>query len=157
MGKIKNIEIVTNVMLNRYGSYHVKSGARLGIVSAIDSLKGCGGYDGYLVETETDKFYILISNGQNCCEDWGYLDTNDNSKKFIGSELLNVSIVDQEYNKKFLMEADFSVEEENQICFVTFETDKGDFQLAVYNSHNGYYGHDIIIVKNTDIIHQDTL
>ena len=60
-------------------------------------------------------------------------------KKFIGSELLNVSIVDQEYNKKFLMEADFSVEEENQVCFVTFETDKGDFQLAVYNSHNGYY------------------
>ena len=33
--KIKNIEIVTNVMLNRYGSYHGKSGARLGIVSAI--------------------------------------------------------------------------------------------------------------------------
>jgi hypothetical protein len=29
--------------------------------------------------------------------------------------------------------------------FVDFETSKGVFQLTVYNRHNGYYGHDILI------------
>jgi hypothetical protein len=31
--------------------------------------------------------------------------------------------------------------------FVNFYTSKGMFQLAVYDSHNGYYGHSFYIVE----------
>ena len=32
--------------------------------------------------------------------------------------------------------------------FVNFETSSGTFQLTCYNSHNGYYGHDVTVVSN---------
>lgn len=32
--------------------------------------------------------------------------------------------------------------------FVDIKTDCGTLQLAVYNSHNGYYGHEVLIREN---------
>jgi len=43
------------------------------------------------------------------------------------------------------------------ICFVDFITTNGTFQLAVYNSHNGYYGHGIVVAIDEKIVHDDTL
>ena len=48
-------------------------------------------------------------------------------------------------------------EEEGGIQFVTFKTNKSVFQLAVYNCHNGYYGHGIIVAKDEEILLNDTL
>ena len=31
------------------------------------------------------------------------------------------------------------------VQFINFETDKGIFQLTVYNCDNGYYGHDVVV------------
>jgi hypothetical protein len=155
--KILSITEVHNVGLSNSGPLHGKNNARLGMTGMISALSGGGGYDGFFVKTEIDEYAILISNGQDCCENWGYLDTNDNSKAFIGANLLNVSLVDSEYATKLMEQINFYTEEENQICFVNFETDRGTFQLAVYNSHNGYYGHSILVAKNSDIIHSDTL
>lgn len=45
----------------------------------------------------------------------------------------------------------------NQIQFVDFVTSRGTFQLAVYNSHNGYYGHGIIVAKDDEILLNETL
>lgn len=47
--------------------------------------------------------------------------------------------------------------DEGGIQFVDFVTNIGTFQLAVYNSHNGYYGHGIIVAKDDDILLDDTL
>ena len=43
------------------------------------------------------------------------------------------------------------------IQFVDFVTDRGTFQLAVYNSHNGYYGHGILVLKNDEVLLEDDL
>jgi hypothetical protein len=48
-------------------------------------------------------------------------------------------------------------EDEGGIQFVDFVTDKGVFQLAVYNAHNGYYGHGILVAKDDEILLNDTL
>lgn len=32
--------------------------------------------------------------------------------------------------------------------FVDIKTDKGVFQLTVYNSHNGYYGHSVVFLRD---------
>lgn len=136
-------------------------------IATVEGLKlgnhgGCDEYDGYKVKTEKDVYLVLISNGQNCCEDWGYFDTNDDSNSFIGAELKDIELVDTALNvEKCNEKIPYGLEQygldEGGICFVNFITDKGVFQLAVYNAHNGYYGHSILIVKNEDILNQDIL
>jgi hypothetical protein len=41
-----------------------------------------------------------------------------------------------------------SDEECKNVYFITFETSNGTLQLAVYNEHNGYYGHNCYIKSN---------
>ena len=108
-------------------------------------------YEGYKVETDKSTYYVLIEGGQNCCEYWGYLSSDDKLDKYIGCELKDVYVTDTALNTK-LIEI-----EDNDYCFdsmfVNFNLTNGMvFQLAVYNSHNGYYGHDIILVKDNEIV-----
>lgn len=79
----------------------------------------------------------------------------DNPDEFLGSDLLKVEVVYREPNdqgghsfkKEALNEiADDSWLDEGDICFVQFVTDKGVFELGVYNAHNGYYGHMALIL-----------
>lgn len=44
-------------------------------------------FDGYCIETNIRKIYFVISNNQCCCEDWGYLTSEDNFNDYIGSKL----------------------------------------------------------------------
>jgi hypothetical protein len=51
-------------------------------------------YDGYCIETDSRQLYFVINNGQDCCENWGYLSSEDDFGSFIGSELKNVYVTD---------------------------------------------------------------
>lgn len=51
-------------------------------------------YDGYCIETDKRQLYFVISNEQCCCENWGYLSSEDDFGSFIGSELKNVYVTD---------------------------------------------------------------
>jgi len=114
------------------------------------------GYSGYEVVTEKEKIYVLIADGQCCDESWGYLDTNNNSNEFIGQELKSVEIVDEALTTKEIPEIE--AWDCGGAVFVNFTTTKGDvFQLVVYNGHNGYYGHDIAIIRNNSVLLRDTL
>ena len=57
-------------------------------------------YDGYCIETDSRKLYFVINNGQCCCENWGYLSSEDDFGSFIGSELKNVYVTDSEFNRQ---------------------------------------------------------
>lgn len=138
MEKIKSIEVLNNV--NKEGQETKDNGYY-------------GGYDGYKVTTTDNVYYILISNGQSCCEDWGYFDTNDNSQDFIGATLVEIKFDGERLSP---MEEDV-YEEEYWAQFVDFRTTEGVFQLAVYNNHNGYYGHGIYVLKNKDVLISDVL
>lgn len=110
--------------------------------------------DGYKIETEKHIFHVLIENGQQCCEDWGYITSDDDLEYYIGSELLEVDTIDTELNQKIIteIEEDFDDISMNDIEFVDFRTSIGVFQLAVYNLHNGFYGHQIMIKKDGEIL-----
>ena len=99
-------------------------------------------YDGYKIITDKQEIFFGISNGQSCCENWGYFSTPDDFKEFIGTGLLEVKVVDTGLNTAKLEELYL---DEGQIMFVTFETTNGTLQFAAYNSHNGYYGHTAIL------------
>lgn len=104
-------------------------------------------FDGYEIETSQQKIQLLISNGQSCCESWGYLTSNDDLDEFIGSELLEIQTVDKSYNKEKLEENGV---QEYECIFIDLVTNQGLLQFVLYNSHNGYYGHTVLI-KSTQL------
>lgn len=162
LGKITSIEEVHDFQCGNFTPLNGKNGARLGVVGMMHGMFGFGEFDGYKVCTEDHEVMILISNEQNCCESWGYFDSNDDANQFIGANLHEVRLTDTALNMAALDangliwngEIDL---DEGSIQFVDFVTDAGVFQLAVYNAHNGYYGHSVIVAIDDNIIFDDTL
>lgn len=102
-------------------------------------------YDGYVITTDKQEILCLISNYQSCCENWGVMESQDDMSDFIGSELLDVKLVDKALNvARWDKERGYGLDE-GDVMFVNFETNRGTFQIAVYNSHNGYYGHSALV------------
>lgn len=130
--------------------------ARLGTMQMLNALMGYLQYDGYEVKTNLHSYKILIDNGQCCCEDWGYFASNDeNFERFIGKQLTGVYLTDTALNTTQVEDLYL---DQGDVQFVDFCFADGDkLQLAVYNSHNGYYGHPIFVLKDENILKQDTL
>lgn len=135
------------------------NGSQLGIMGSLNYLCGIGiSFDGYEIKTENATYRILIENEQNCCESWGYFSSDDNFDDYIGKELVDVSLTDTALNKEKLNDSGWYDGDEGGIQFVDFKFSDGSvLQFAVYNAHNGYYGHSIYVIKDDEIIHSDTL
>lgn len=73
----------------------------------------------------------LYDDGQSCCED-RYMRTDDDLSEYEGARLL-----DFELKNAPDQEDDYGTHE---IQFLDVKTDKGIFQMANHNEHNGYYG-----------------
>jgi hypothetical protein len=92
--------------------------------------------EGYEVVCDDQKIEVMIDAFQGCCEDWGYLSSEDDFSKFIGAGVVGVRVVDTE-----LRTYDDIPDYETDIMFVNVDTTAGMLQFVLYNSHNGYYGH----------------
>ena len=153
--KIIEITEVSGLKLGNTGSH--SSNARLGIIQALKALMGFAEYDGFKIITTEHTYLILIDNGQCCCESWGYFASEDDLDGYIGKELISVELTDNARNHKKVEESGY-YDDYGGIQFVDFKMSDGSvLQFAVYNSHNGYYGHPIIVGKDEDIIFQTTL
>jgi hypothetical protein len=122
MSKIVKIEEVNNVNFNdnRYSNY-----------------------DGFKIETEDEEIYFVIDNSQQCCENWGtYLYTPEDLREYVGADYLG-------YDESSCSEIENHLENEyvesDEICFLNIHTSKGTIDFAVYNSHNGYYSHAVVL------------
>jgi hypothetical protein len=104
-----------------------------------------GGYDGFQIITDQQTIQIGISDSQNCCERFGCIITNDETKDFIGSELLRISITDTALNNKEIEEIEYLGC--GDTMFVNLETSEGHLQFVTYNCHNGYYGHEAVLIS----------
>lgn len=109
-------------------------------------------YDGYQIVTSEQIIYILISNGQDCCEDWGYCMSHDDIQDFIGQPLLDIKIVDEDKKVISLVYSEsakdpYTGEYAGGAIFINLETPIGVLQFAVYNAHNGYYGHEVKVIS----------
>lgn len=104
-----------------------------------------GNYDGFVITTDKQVIQLGISNGQSCCESWGYFMSQDDFADFIGAELIGVSVTDDLLNVKQLSEIE---SEDCYTMFVNINTSKGVLQFIAYNSHNGYYGHTARVISN---------
>lgn len=108
--------------------------------------KGRDKFDGYEITTNKQIIQFGIDDCQRCCESWGYFSSEDNLNEFIGAELLDIQLTDTALNTKKFEEQGLSTNFLDTM-FVTFKTNKGLFQLTVYNEHNGFYGHDAVIIS----------
>lgn len=154
-GTIVAIETLEGFSLSNVVNLDGKNNVRLGVFGMLNNLSASRSMDGYKVKTTEHIYLILIDNEQNCCETWGYFSTNDNLQEFIGSELTDIELTDKSLKTEAINELEYL--DEGSVQFVTFKTEKGDFQLAVYNGHNGYYGHGIIIAEDDKILLQTTI
>lgn len=100
-------------------------------------------YEGFIIKTDKQEIKIGIDNESSCCESWGHLISEDIPNDFIGSELLEIKIVDTALNTRTNIKDVY----DGGIMFVNFETTKGTFQIVAYNSHNGYYSHDAVVIS----------
>lgn len=129
--KIKSIEEVSFQINEKYYSY----------------------YDGIVITLENDSVIKMgISNSQNCCEQFGYLLSEDDLSSFIGAKFLKVERVTT------LLE---TIEVPSLDCgdamFINITTSKGLLQIVVYNSHNGYYGHHAVLIENNILLDSQNL
>lgn len=106
---------------------------------------------GYKIITDKFEIYILIGNEQNCCEVFGYISSDDEFSDYIGETITGIIKTDDELNQKVIDKLDLiGGSEETNTFFINVETTKGPIQFALYNSHNGYYGHNcFLFIKNT--------
>lgn len=117
--------------------------------------------DGYHITTDKQVIKLLINNGQSCCENWGYFMSEDDTKSFIGADLLELTITDTVLNTHSVPEGlkdDDGVIRmyDGGIMFVNISTSKGLLQFVAYNEHNGYYGHTAYVISE-QLTHQEGL
>ena len=105
--------------------------------------------DGWEVVCDDQTVTVAIGNTQDCCESWGYFNSDDDPSKFVGANLLRVERVAEDLAKNLVTtipDMEYGLDEGGAI-FVNVVTDRGTFQLAVYNAHNGYYGHEAVVIS----------
>lgn len=116
-------------------------------------------YTGYKIITDNNTFLILIENNRLCCEDYGYFSSDDNIESYIGKTLINFRVTDTLLNsEKFDIEFKEANVELEDIQFIDFIFSDGTIlQFAVYNHHNGYYGHSILFKQNKNCILESSI
>jgi hypothetical protein len=108
-----------------------------------------GECDGYKITTNKQEIFLLISNGQSCCESWGYFMSDDNLDYYIGATLQDIRITDTcRDTVTYGQDVGNYGLDMGATLFVDILTDLGIFQFTAYNAHNGYYGHSAYIVSN---------
>ena len=108
--------------------------------------------EGYKITTNTGVLLLLIDNYQLCREGWGHISSEEDFEDFIGCQIDDVRIVDED-----LCNLDTDGWWAGGAMFINLETVKGTLQFALYNEHNGYYGHVCQVKWNHTVIAEDTL
>jgi hypothetical protein len=85
---------------------------------------------GYKVETNKRSIKFLITDEQNCCEDWGYFASEDNLEDFIGAKLIDVEVVNDALESIELKIEEIDKEHSDDergtnTMFVNFNTSEG--------------------------------
>lgn len=108
-------------------------------------------YEGFVIATDKQLIKVGISSGQSCCENFGTLMSEDNLSEFEGAELFKIEVTDTA-----LKTYEIDTEWGGGCMFVNFNTSNGLLQFVAYNEHNGYYGHEAIVISE-QLNHSETL
>lgn len=99
--------------------------------------------DGFVITTDKQIIKLLMENGLQCCEDYGYFMSEDNLDNFIGAKIRSIYTTDTALKTYEILDPDYL--DCGDVLFVNIDTTKGLLQFTAYNAHNGYYGHRVRI------------
>ena len=108
-------------------------------------------FDGFRIKTSEKELVLAISDGASCCENFGTISTEDDFEEFIGAEIRNILITEGNLTSELMENLSKEYVSSDETEFITLETTKGTLQFAVYNSHNGYYGHSVYIQVGEEV------
>ena len=115
------------------------------IIQKIEEVE-CNSWLGFRIETSKKVIELKISNERDCCEDWGCMSTEDDDlNRFVGQELLELNTTEADTHTTFVKDLDKMDIDSGRYEFITLKTPKRVLQFAVYDNHNGYYGHEVKI------------
>lgn len=110
-------------------------------------------YEGYEVTLDNGQSIKMgIDNGQSCCENWGYIISEDNLSQFVGAIYYGIEAVGQA-----LEHVEIKDVYEGGIMFININTSLGVLQFVAYNEHNGYYSHQAVVIENGTVTHSESL
>lgn len=90
-----------------------------------------------------------IADRQHCCEEWDYLHPADDYSEYIGAEYLSLREIDT-WPESISSSKDLRYDA-GGFQAIEVMTSKGPLQFVVYNSHNGYYTHNVITVEGDKV------
>lgn len=99
-------------------------------------------YEGYVIETTQETILILIDNQASCCEIFGHVCSDDDFSKYKKAVISDIIRVDEALDT-LPIEKDYK----GEAIFINVVTNIGTIQFALYNSHNGYYGHHVNVFR----------
>jgi len=108
-----------------------------------------GWFEGFDIVTNIQTIHLGIESGQQCCESWGYLMSEDDLASFEGAEFREIKIVSNAIDGIDVETLNDAIQFEGDAVFVNIETNRGTLQFVAYNGHNGYYGHDVVVRSKT--------
>lgn len=124
---------------------------------------GWNEFEGYKIVTSKRTIKLGIDFRHECCENFGYVTSEDDLSFFTGAVLLDMKFTDTALNTKIMSELQ-EVENDaapdampTELMFVDFITDRGTLQFVFYNSHNGAYGHDAVVYFDDKVIREQKL
>lgn len=157
LGVIRSIEEVHGYQVRPLGPMKGSSGAQSGFSQNLNRLMGHTSTEGFKVTTDKHVLLVLIDDESSCCESWGHIHSADDLDDFVGARLKEIRLTDTALNSTIVERSGEYGFDAGGIQFVDLLTSKGKLQLAVYNSHNGYYGHGIVIALDNEVLAEDTL
>ncbi len=106
------------------------------------------GLEGYKMTTSNQEILMGIDPDGQCCENAGYLMSEDDFSDFIGSELIRIETVDISLSVKVIDYLHNQNIDMDSCMFFNFYTSNGMLQFVAYNEHNGYYSHQVSFISN---------
>lgn len=159
LGTITAIEELSDFRARPIGPMEGSQGARAGMSQMIGALSGHTSMQGFRVVTDEHELLVLIDDERSCCESWGSVHSADDLGYYVGAALREVRLTDTALNQTIVDRhgcGEYGFDG-GGIQFVDLDTSAGKLQLAVYNSHNGYYGHGIVVALDLQSLSEDTL
>ena len=108
---------------------------------------------GFEIETDKEKIYLLIDADYQCNEDFGYIcsEESEDFEAYYGCEIVSIEFIDDgDYNPNVQIEMIKSMQSYADVldcAFINVKFKQSTLQFAVYNKHNGCYGHCVEFIR----------
>ena len=115
---------------------------KMSIIKSIDHFTDPRMWEGYTFELSDSSKSITckLSNYKNCCEIFGITTTPSNLTTFVGAKYISITV-----ERKTPLS--YTYDHDTIIAEITILTDCGTIKIELWNSHNGYYPHDYIVIS----------